>query len=51
MANTILTEVKTPPIPTPPSPPTRPIEGEKVKLGLTPTNEVPPPPPTTIIKK
>lgn len=49
MANTILTEGKTPPIPTPPSPPTKPIGDVKVKLGLTPTNAVPPP--KTIIKK
>lgn len=51
MANTILTEGKTPFIPTPPSPPTKPIGDVKVKLGLTPTNAVPPPPPKTIIKK
>ena len=48
MANTILTEGKTPSIPTPP---TKPIGDVKVKLGLTPTNAVPPPPPKTIIKK
>ncbi len=51
MGNNVLTEGKTPPISTPPSPPTQPIKNIKAKLGLTPTNATPPPPPPTIVKK
>ncbi len=45
MENNVLTEGKTPPIPTPPSTPS--VGKIKIKLGLTPTNAIPPPPPKT----
>jgi hypothetical protein len=45
MGNNVQTEGKTPPIPTPPSPPTKPVGDVRINLGLTPTNAAPPPPP------
>ena len=41
MGNNVQTEGKTPPIPTPPSPPTKPVGDVRINLGLTPTNELP----------
>lgn len=38
MGNNVQTEGKTPPIPTPPSPPTKPVGDVRINLGLTPTN-------------
>ena len=45
MGNNVQTEGKTPPIPTPPSPPTKPVGDVRINLGLTPTNAATPPPP------